>query len=205
MECIGSRGRAGSTAVSTHGVARSRSGRRPAAASGAYGIAATPEGDIYYASLAGNHIAKIDKATGAATVIEPPTKAQGARRVWSEFQGQNMGIRMERGAAQVFMTPNEQLARMEIARRSAEGIRCLCRRSRHCLGVGLGCQCDCVVRSYNRSLPKLSLLRGLGERAPDPRTVGRGLAAGIGPGPPRGDQNGARRALNSHGVAAGVK
>ena len=155
---------------------------------GAYGIAATPEGDIYYASLAGNHIAKIDKATGAATVIEPPTKAQGARRVWSEFQGQNMGIRMERGAAQVFMTPNEQLARMEIARRSAEGIRCLCRRSRHCLGVGLGCQCDCVVRSYNRSLPKLSLLRGLGERAPDPRTVGRGLAAGIGPGPPRGDR-----------------
>jgi virginiamycin B lyase len=54
---------------------------------GAYGIAATPEGDIYYASLAGNHIAKIDKATGAATVIEPPTKAQGARRVWSDSKG----------------------------------------------------------------------------------------------------------------------
>jgi virginiamycin B lyase len=54
---------------------------------GPYGIAATPEGDIYYASLAGNHIARIDKATGAATVLEPPTKAQGARRVWSDSKG----------------------------------------------------------------------------------------------------------------------
>jgi virginiamycin B lyase len=51
---------------------------------GAYGIAATPEGDIYYASLAGSYIAKIEKATGAATVLEPPTKGQGARRVWSD-------------------------------------------------------------------------------------------------------------------------
>ena len=54
---------------------------------GPYGIAATPEGDIYYASLAGNHIAKIDKATGAAIVIEPPSKGQGARRVWSDSTG----------------------------------------------------------------------------------------------------------------------
>jgi len=55
---------------------------------GPYGIAATPAGDIYYASLAGNHIARIDTATGAAAVIEPPTKDQGARRVWSDSKGQ---------------------------------------------------------------------------------------------------------------------
>jgi len=54
---------------------------------GPYGITATPEGDVYYASLAGNHIARIDKATGEATVIEPPTKGQGARRVWSDSTG----------------------------------------------------------------------------------------------------------------------
>jgi virginiamycin B lyase len=54
---------------------------------GPYGITATPEGDIYYASLAGNHIARIDKATGAATVLEPPSKGQGARRVWSDSKG----------------------------------------------------------------------------------------------------------------------
>ena len=54
---------------------------------GPYGITATPQGDIYYASLAGNHIARIDRATGEAAVIEPPTKDQGARRVWSDSKG----------------------------------------------------------------------------------------------------------------------
>ena len=55
--------------------------------SGAYGITTTPSGDVYYASLAGNHIAHVDVETGVATVIEPPTKGQGARRVWSDSRG----------------------------------------------------------------------------------------------------------------------
>ena len=54
---------------------------------GPYGIATTPGGDVYYASLAGNHIARIDTDTGEATVIDPPTKGQGARRVWSDSRG----------------------------------------------------------------------------------------------------------------------
>lgn len=54
---------------------------------GAYGIAATPDGGVYYVSLAGSHLARIDPATGAATVIEPPTKDQGARRVWPDSKG----------------------------------------------------------------------------------------------------------------------
>ncbi len=54
---------------------------------GPYGITATPGGDIYYVSLAGSHLARIDTATGAATVIEPPTPSQGARRVWSDSKG----------------------------------------------------------------------------------------------------------------------
>ena len=54
---------------------------------GPYGIAATPSGDVYYVSLAGSHLAKIDRATGAATIIEPPTPGQGARRVWSDSKG----------------------------------------------------------------------------------------------------------------------
>ncbi|MEO8344813.1 MAG: lyase [Betaproteobacteria bacterium] len=55
--------------------------------SGPYGITTTPAGDVYYASLAGNHIAKIDLVSGEASVIEPPTPRQGARRVWSDSQG----------------------------------------------------------------------------------------------------------------------
>jgi len=54
---------------------------------GPYGITTTPSGDVYYASLAGNHIARIDTDSGAVTVIEPPTKDQGARRVWSDSRG----------------------------------------------------------------------------------------------------------------------
>jgi len=54
---------------------------------GPYGITTTPQGDVYYASLAGSHIARVDLDTGAATIIEPPTRDQGARRVWSDSKG----------------------------------------------------------------------------------------------------------------------
>jgi virginiamycin B lyase len=54
---------------------------------GPYGISTTPSGQIYYASLAGNYIAHIDTTTGQATVLEPPTPGQGARRVWSDSSG----------------------------------------------------------------------------------------------------------------------
>ena len=53
---------------------------------GPYGIHATPDGTVYYASLAGSFVGKINK-DGTTTVIEPPTKRQGARRVWSDSLG----------------------------------------------------------------------------------------------------------------------
>jgi virginiamycin B lyase len=61
--------------------------RRAPGGRGPYGITATPSGDIWYSSLAGSHIARIDTATGEATVVQPPTPAQGARRVWSDSSG----------------------------------------------------------------------------------------------------------------------
>ena len=54
---------------------------------GPYGIHVTAQGVVYYAPLAASHIARIDAASGAATVIEPPTPDQGARRVWSDSKG----------------------------------------------------------------------------------------------------------------------
>jgi virginiamycin B lyase len=54
---------------------------------GPYGICATPSGDVWWCSLAGSFIARIDRKTGESTVIEPPTRNQGARRVWSDSQG----------------------------------------------------------------------------------------------------------------------
>lgn len=54
---------------------------------GPYGICVTPGGDLYYASLAGSYLGRIDPVSGATKVIEPPTRDQGARRVWSDSKG----------------------------------------------------------------------------------------------------------------------
>lgn len=54
---------------------------------GPYGITRTPRGDIWFVSLAGSYLAQIDRASGAAHIVEPPTPRQGARRVWSDSTG----------------------------------------------------------------------------------------------------------------------
>ena len=54
---------------------------------GPYGITTTPDGSVYYASLANSYVGHIDPQTGEATILEPPTSGQGARRVWSDSQG----------------------------------------------------------------------------------------------------------------------
>ena len=54
---------------------------------GPYGICMTPKGEVWWCSLAGSFIAKIDLKTGRSTVVRPPTLHQGARRVWSDSRG----------------------------------------------------------------------------------------------------------------------
>jgi virginiamycin B lyase len=51
---------------------------------GPYGIASCPDGEVYYASLAGSYVGRIVKETGGAIVLVPPTVGQGARRVWCD-------------------------------------------------------------------------------------------------------------------------
>ncbi|RDV04876.1 Vgb family protein [Undibacter mobilis] len=54
---------------------------------GPYGITTTPNGDVWYASLAGDHIAKIDTVSGDALMIQPPKAGVGPRRIWSDSKG----------------------------------------------------------------------------------------------------------------------
>jgi virginiamycin B lyase len=54
---------------------------------GPYGITATPDGDIYYVSLAGSFLGKPDLETGETKVIAPKTPQAGTRRVWSDANG----------------------------------------------------------------------------------------------------------------------
>jgi virginiamycin B lyase len=57
---------------------------------GPYGIAATPSGEVYFASLAGSYLGRVVPGEdGAFTLeeIDPPTAEQGTRRVWSDSEG----------------------------------------------------------------------------------------------------------------------
>lgn len=54
---------------------------------GPYGMATTPSGEVWYASLAGDYIGRIDTASGQASVIEPPRPGAGPRRVWPDSKG----------------------------------------------------------------------------------------------------------------------
>jgi virginiamycin B lyase len=53
---------------------------------GPYGIAATPDGDVFYVSLAGSYLGAIEP-DGSVSVIEPTTPGSGTRRVWSDSSG----------------------------------------------------------------------------------------------------------------------
>ncbi len=54
---------------------------------GPYGIHRTPDGEVWYSSLAGSYIGRIDSRTGMVQVFDPPTDGAGARRVWSDSRG----------------------------------------------------------------------------------------------------------------------
>jgi virginiamycin B lyase len=54
---------------------------------GPYGITATPSGAVYYASLAGSYLGRVDITRFTVRVLQPPTRDQGARRAWSDSKG----------------------------------------------------------------------------------------------------------------------
>jgi virginiamycin B lyase len=57
---------------------------------GPYGIAATPTGEVYFASLAGSYLGRVVPGAGDAFTLEaidPPTPDQGTRRVWADSDG----------------------------------------------------------------------------------------------------------------------
>ena len=48
---------------------------------GPHGIATTPDGQVFFAPLAGNYLGEIDLDTDGVTVLEPPMPRQGSRRI----------------------------------------------------------------------------------------------------------------------------
>ena len=65
---------------------------------GPYGIDATPAGDVYFVSLQANsYLGRIDEATGAVEVIDPPRPGVQFRRVWSDSGGRLWATEWEGG------------------------------------------------------------------------------------------------------------
>jgi virginiamycin B lyase len=54
---------------------------------GSYGITTTPDGNVWFVSLANSYLGQIDRKTGDVKVIEPPVRNSGVRRVWSDSKG----------------------------------------------------------------------------------------------------------------------
>jgi virginiamycin B lyase len=75
---------------------------------GPYGITVTPDGAVYYASLAGNYMARIDTETGEASVLRPPTTDQGTRRVWADSRGRVWSSQYNAGQVAVYDPATEQ-------------------------------------------------------------------------------------------------
>lgn len=74
---------------------------------GPYGITVTPDGTVYYASLAGSYVGRIDPQTGEVSVLEPPTRDQGARRVWSDSQDRVWVSEWNSGQVSVYDPAND--------------------------------------------------------------------------------------------------
>jgi virginiamycin B lyase len=54
---------------------------------GPYGIATAPDGTVYFASLAGSYLGRVDNDDGAVIALDPPTPNAGVRRVWADSRG----------------------------------------------------------------------------------------------------------------------
>ena len=94
---------------------------------GPYGINGTPDGGIYFASLAGSYVGKVDITTGAVTVLQPPTRNQGARPGVVGFSWQHLGRGMERRPGGQVRPGRRHLGRVETSRQPAPGLCDLCR------------------------------------------------------------------------------
>jgi virginiamycin B lyase len=87
---------------------------------GPYGITTTPTGEVWYASLAGDHIAKIDTVSGDALMVPPPKSGVGPRRIWSDSKGLLW--------VSFWNTGGQDLESVEPAEEPGRLLRGLCRR-----------------------------------------------------------------------------
>jgi len=72
---------------------------------GPYGMASTKDGSVFYVSLAGSYVGRIDPDTGKASLLQPPTPNQGSRRVWADSRGRVWVSEWDGGKLAVYDPP----------------------------------------------------------------------------------------------------
>ena len=146
---------------------------------GPYGITTTPNGDVWYASLAGDHIAKIDTVSGDALMVPPPQAGVGPRRIWSDSKGLLWVSFWHSGEVGRFDPIAKAWKVWSLPKSSARLLRGLCRRQGQGLAVRLAGQRARALRSGDGKIRQLPEQPQPRRRAPDPRPPGRSC------GPPR--------------------
>ncbi len=149
---------------------------------GPYGICTAPDGSVYYASLAGSHIARIDTKTGKATVIEPPTPGQGARRVWADSKSRIWVSEWNSGQVSMYDPKTNQWREWKAPRRQPADLRRVRGQQRHRLAVRFRRQRHGALRSEDREVQRDSATQPRQRRAPDSRPARRGVVAVVGSG-----------------------
>ena len=146
---------------------------------GTYGMTITPKGDIWYASLAGNHIARIDPATGNATVVEPAYAEPGRTSGLVGFQGPDLGQRMEQRQRVGARSRRWLLEGLEAARQQSAHLCRLCRRQGQGLGHRFRRQRDSALRSRDGKVQRIPQRQIERQCAPARRPFGRNLGRRI--------------------------
>ncbi len=140
---------------------------------GSYGMTVTPKGDVWYASLAGSHIAKVDLKSGNATVVEPITPNQGARRVWSELEGPHLGQRVEQRQCLDARSGRRRVAHLAPAGPAPAHLFGLCRRQGQGLAHRFRRQRDRALRSGDGTVHRIPERQTERQCAPDGRQAGQ--------------------------------
>ena len=130
-------------------------GLRRAARSGPYGITATPEGEIYYSSLAGSYLGEVDRASGEVRVIDPPTAGAGLAPGLVRLAGPAVGQRVGGRPGRRVRPGDRRVAGVAAARRRAAGLLGVRRRGRCRLADRLHGQRDRALRPRHRDVHEL--------------------------------------------------
>ena len=130
---------------------------------GPYGITTTPSGDVYYASLAGSYLGRIDVRTGKATVLAAADPWPGRAPGLVGLARPHLDQRVECRQGRHVRPADEALARVAGSGSEPDDLRGLRRRARQGLAHGLRRQCALAVRPPNGAFHPRAICRA---RAP---------------------------------------